>query len=440
MSDLRTHSDDARAGVPLWFGSADGFVRAGTVTATSAGHVHVRMPGLTLGAAVSVERADGSVALAEVVRVDEREAVCAAVTDLAGVMRGTRATSTHSRIGAYVGTALLGCDTDAWGRCANAKHAVVASPVRPPIERRPITRALETGIPAIDAFATLGYGQRMALVAGAGVGKSTLLRQLAERAAVDANVIALIGERGREATELIAGLRATEKNANVTTVCATAEASPHERLCAVRTATAHAETLADEGRDVLLVVDSLTRVAAAWRELAVARGEALAYRGHPPSLPSLLAQIVERAGVRSSGSVTAIYAVLVDGDDLTEPVTDSVRALVDGHIVLSRRAAQAGRFPPIDVLRSLSRLMSVTAGPEHCGYAASVRSALATLEECEDLFAIGAYKPGADRLLDAAVAARRRIDALIFSGDRSMPLAQTLQELTEIARCVNVES
>ncbi|HZW73378.1 MAG TPA: hypothetical protein VFF43_07510, partial [Caldimonas sp.] len=359
--------------------------------------------------------------VAEVIDLDGSLATCVPITSANGVVAGARATSTGARIGSFVGERLLGRDVDAWGRAPDVDDArvVCADDSRQPADRVRIDRPLFTGVASIDALSTIGYGQRIALFAGAGVGKTTLLRRIVERADVDARVIALVGERGREAAELIASLRDDERRPSTTVVCATADAPPLERLAATRTAALHAQALAVSGRDVLLVVDSLTRAATAWREHALEAGEPPAHRGHPPSLASMLATLVERAGAWTSGTVTGIYAVLVDGDDVREPVTDSIRGLLDGHIVLSRRLAEAGTFPAIDVLRSLSRLMPGLATNAHRADAATVRAALATLEEAEDLFAIGAYAPGCDVALDAAVAMRDEIFNFLY-GDQAL--------------------
>jgi len=280
----------------------------------------------------------------------------------------------------------------------------------------------------------MGYGQRIALFAGAGVGKSTLLRRIVDGAAVDARVVALIGERAREAAEAVASLSRSPQWASTTLVCATADAPPAERLAAALTSTAQAEHLAGSGRRVLLVMDSLTRVATAWRELALADGEPAAHRGHPPSLVGALARLVERAGAFRHGSLTAVYAVLVDGDDPYEPVTDALRALLDGHITLCRRLADSGRYPAVDVLRSLSRIMPLVAADGHRRDAALVRRALDTLEKYEDLFAIGAYERGGDFWLDAAVQARPLIEALIFSDSPAVDSTGRLAEIAGVLR------
>ena len=421
---------------PLVYAASDGWRRSGVVRSVSAPSIEVDVPGLTPGACVMVERPGRSSVAAEVIAVAGHRAICAPLESSKGIAVGARAESTLARIGAYVGAPLLGRDADAWGRCEGriGARAVAVDPRPVPTAgRAAISRPLRTGVSAIDAFAPIGYGQRIALMSGAGVGKTTLLRQIVERAHVDARVVALVGERGREAAELIARFAGDARRATTTVICATAESPPVERLAAARTATAHAEALAAGGRDVLLVVDSLTRVATAWREHALAAGETASHRGHPPTMPGVLAGLVERAGARACGSITAVYAVLVEGDDEREPVTDAVRALLDGHVALSRRLAQAGSFPAIDVLRSLSRLMDVVATAGHRSDAALVRGAIAALEHAEDLFAIGAYRPGGDRALDAAVRVRDDIDALIFDGSKPATAGDPLQALAAIA-------
>jgi len=400
------------------------------------------MCGVAAGSVIEIGAGNDSLC-AEVCNLSGWDATCVPLGAMQQVTVGARASSTRAVLGAYCGASMLGQCVDAWGRCAATGDCVVQAPRAGPIpleERRPVSRVLATGIPAIDALCTLGVGQRVALFSGAGVGKSTLLRQIAERTQLDAHVVALIGERGREAAETVARLRESPIWQKTTVVCATAEASPRERFAAARTAIAQAEWLCERGDDVLLTMDSLTRVANAWRELALAAGEAPAHRGHPASMIGTLARMVERAGARRRGSITGIFSVLVDGDDPFEPVTDAVRGLLDGHIVLSRRLADAGCFPPIDVLRSSSRLINALASGEHLRDAALVRKAMATLERAEDLFAIGAYKPGGDPLLDAAVGVRERLDEFIFFGDqadgdpiaRLRELAAGLRERAEV--------
>ena len=408
---------------PIAYPDVDGFVRRGTVQRVTAETIDVRCPALTPGEAVLIEQFNAARPLiAEVAVTDVDGARCAILEHGARVRVGANVLCAGGRVGAYAGDVLLGRALDAWGRDldrAPAKGRIVV-----PLESRsldarargPIERPLRTGIAAIDALTTIGYGQRVALTAGAGVGKTTLLRRVVEHAEVDARVIALVGERGREAAETVRRLRALPEWPRTSLYCATSETSAIERLTAARSATVQAERLCRNGRHVLLVIDSLTRVANAWRELALAAGEPMGPRGYPPSLGSTLARIVERAGARPEGSITAVYAVLVEGDDPFEPVTDAVRALLDGHIELSRRHAQAGRYPAIDVLRSLSRAMPDVASPAQRADAALIRHVLATLENAEDLMAIGAYRAGSDAWLDACVGLRPAIESFIFDG------------------------
>lgn len=406
---------------PLSYRCSDGWTRTGRVTSIGSASLTVRMCGMTAGSMIEIE-ANGGTAFAEVRSVSGSDASCAPLGSIADVTIGARATSSRAILGAFCGESMLGQCVDAWGRGTHGRACFVKAPHLRPLsldERRPVERTLHTGISAIDALCPIGVGQRVAIFSGAGVGKSTLLRQIAEHADVSAHVVALIGERGREAAETVATLRTSPSWPRTTVVLATAECPPRERFAAARTAMAQAEWLCERGYDVLLTIDSLTRVANAWRELALAAGEPPAHRGHPASMIGTLAGIVERAGARSSSSITGVYAVLVDGDDPFEPVTDAVRGLLDGHIVLSRRLADEGCFPPIDVLRSSSRLMNRLASEVHMRDAALVRRALVSLERAEDLFAIGAYKPGGDPWLDAAVAQRERLEEWIYHSQRS---------------------
>jgi flagellum-specific ATP synthase len=426
-------SADHNCSLPLCYKHCDGWTREGRVTSVGRSSLHVHIAGVTAGSVIAIET-NAARRLAEVRSVRDQDAACTPLEETTDIVVGDRATSVRAILGCYCGESMLGQCVDAWGRGGRDDRASVTAPhLRPlPIdERRPIVRSLKTGIAAIDALCTIGVGQRVALFSGAGVGKSTLLRQIAEQADVEAHVFALIGERGREAAETVASLRESVSWPRTTVVCATAECPPRERFAAVRSAMAQAEWLCQHGHDVLLTIDSLTRVANAWRELALESGEPAAHRGHPASMIGTLAGIVERAGARGYGSITGIYAVLVDGDDPFEPVTDAVRGLLDGHIVLSRSLADAGHFPPIDVLRSASRLLGKLASREQLADGALVRRALSALERAEDLFAIGAYRPGGDAWLDAAVAQRDRLERWIFHGAPST--ADPIAELARIA-------
>ncbi|HKW45463.1 MAG TPA: hypothetical protein VJN22_07385 [Candidatus Eremiobacteraceae bacterium] len=402
----------------------DGWLRTGLVVGAAAGHVTLRMPGCVPGSLVSIESRSGPV-LAQVRAVDGGNVRCAPLDERAECAPGNRAAGVGARAGAFVGHALLGSAADGWGRTeatdTTSAEVVRADPPPPlPSQRGVICRSMRTTVGAIDAFAPIGFGQRIALFAGAGVGKSTLVRRILTAAPVHARVFALVGERGREARESIDALRNSRTWPSTSVVCAPAGTSALERVAALHTATAQAEWLCARGLDVLLVVDSITRAAHAWRELALSSGESPSHHGYPPSVAANLASVVERAGARRTGSITGIYAVLVDADDLREPVSDALRGMLDGHVVLDRGLSDAGRYPPIDVLRSLSRLAPVLSSPEHRSDAALARRALDALDRAQDLLAIGAYRPGGDPLLDAALAARPALEALIFDGDGSV--------------------
>lgn len=411
---------------PLTFEHADGFIRYGRVESVSAQIIGVQAPALAPGDVVRLARRGGGDLLAEVRSANAAGVRCTPLGDVSGVVPGAAARCDLGRLGCFVGAELLGNVVDAWGRGGQATARLVAALERPRVplrDRAPVRTILWTGVPGIDAFTAIAYGQRIALAAGAGVGKTTLMQQIVERADVDARVLALVGERGHEAARTCARLRELAVWPRTVAYCATAESPPIERFAAARAACAQAEWLCARNMRVLLVIDSLTRVANAWRDVALAAGEPTAHRGYPPSTPAALAQIAERAGARRHGSITAIFAVLVEGDDEFEPITDAVRALLDGHVALSRRFADAGRYPAIDVLRSLSRAMREVASPQHLADAALVRRALASLQDSEDLFAIGAYRPGADAWLDECVAQRAEIESLVFGDAPREPVA-----------------
>ncbi|MDQ6779662.1 MAG: EscN/YscN/HrcN family type III secretion system ATPase [Candidatus Eremiobacteraeota bacterium] len=409
--------------LPLHHGLCDGFVRRGRVTGVQSGRVVVCMPFVQHGAIVEITRHDGSVAHAEAAELFESGAICTPLDSIDGIALGAPASTTQAAIGAYAGPELLGQVVDAWGRPENGRRpqAGPRTAAVPLAQRAPVTRPLHTGVAAIDAFCTLGKGQRVGLFAGAGVGKSTLLRQIADGVECQAHVLALIGERAREANETIDAMRASDRWRQTTIVCATAGAPAADRLAAMQSALAQADWLCAQGADVLFTLDSLTRVAQAWREVALGAGQPAAQRGHPASMPQLLASILERAGQRTCGSITAVCAVLVDGDDPFEPVSDAARALLDGHIMLSRTLADAARYPAIDILRSSSRLMRALTSRQQRQDAALLRRALYSLEESADLVQIGAYQRGADAWLDAALDVRAELEAWLFSDDGTRP-------------------
>nr|HMQ23575.1 FliI/YscN family ATPase [Planctomycetota bacterium] len=304
------------------------------------------------------------------------------------------------------------------------------------LDRPVIEHVLETKVAAIDGFLTIGRGQRVGIFAGSGVGKSTLLGSIAKASDIDVNVIALIGERGREVQEFLLDTLGPEGLARSVVVVATSDSPALVRVKAVMTALTIAESFRDAGHDVLLTMDSVTRFAMAQREIGLAIGEPPTLRGYPPSFFATLPRIVERLGTTAKGSITGLLTVLVEGDDLNEPVADTLRGLLDGHIVLDRRLAKRGSYPAIDVLASVSRLMPRLVAADLLGVASALRASLALLEETRELRQVGAYQSGADVKLDRAVAIRAELEDLLHHGSQSLDMSTTLARMSNLARQV----
>jgi FliI/YscN family ATPase len=320
-----------------------------------------------------------------------------------------------------VGPQLLGRVIDGLGRPIDARGPLVATaraPLRPealnPLARDPVVAPIATGVRAIDAMLTCGRGQRIGLFGGSGVGKSTLLGMMARGTEADVVVLALVGERGREVRSFLEhdlGPKGLERSV---VVVSTSDSPPLVRIRAAYGATAIAEYFRDQGRNVLLMMDSVTRFAMAQREVGLAAGEPPTAKGYPPSVFAMLPGLLERAGnLRGSGSITAIYSVLVEGDDTNEPIADAVRGILDGHIVLSRDLGARNHYPAIDVLPSVSRTMPEVTDVTHRQKAGLVRDWLAALRDSEDLVNVGAYVPGSNPRVDAALARRTAIDAFL---------------------------
>lgn len=356
----------------------------------------------------------------EVISFEGIETLIAAYGDWSGVRRGNRVELTESVPRVRVGNGLLGRVIDGRGRFLDDRPAPIlphrirlqcepTSPMRRPRIKQP----LGTGVKVIDTLLTCGQGQRMGIFAGSGVGKSTLLGQMARSSTADVNVVVLVGERGREVREFIEKDLGPEGLAKSVVVVATSDEAAILRLRAAFLGTAIAEHFRDAGQNVLLLMDSVTRCALAQREIGLAAGEPPATRGFPPSVFSLLPRLLERSGRTDVGSITAFYAVLVEGDDQHEPITDAVRGILDGHIVLSRRLAERGHWPAIDVLASLSRLFPDLSSSEHQVAAQRLRQILAAYAQAEDLINLGAYVPGSNKLVDTAIRCRSNIDAFL---------------------------
>lgn len=347
-------------------------------------------------------------ALAEVVGFKEGKLLLMPYQNVEGIGPGSSVENTGAPLTVKVDDSLLGHTLDGLGRpdtgelISGKTYSVEAKPPDP-MSRKIIDTVLPLGVKAVDGLITVGKGQRIGIFAGSGVGKSTLMGMFARNTKADINVIALIGERGREVREFVERDLGPEGMKRSVVVVATSDKPALERKKAAQTATAIAEYFRDQGKDVLLMMDSLTRFSMAQREIGLASGEPPVSRGYPPSVYSEMPKLLERAGRSDKGSITGLYTVLVDGDDFNEPITDTARSILDGHIMLDRKIAHKNHYPAIDVLQSISRCMSQIAEREHKMYAGKLKNVLATYNEAEDLINIGAYKTGSNPGIDYAI-------------------------------------
>ena len=371
-----------------------------------------------VGDRCEVMAADGTSVEAEVVGFSGDRLYLMPTGDVHGVKPSARVIPRAGAGFVRVGPELLGRVIDGAGEPLDGRGPLrvedrtrLAGVRLNPLSRAPIERTLDVGVRAINSLLTVGRGQRIGLFAGSGVGKSVLLGMMARYTEADVIVVGLIGERGREVKEFIEKILGEEGRSRSVVVAAPADSTPLMRLHGAWTATAIAEYFRDQGQNVLLIMDSLTRFAQAQREIGLAIGEAPATKGYPPSVFARLPQLVERAGnaAADSGSITAFYTVLTEGDDQQDPIADSARAILDGHIVLSRRIAEAGHYPAIDVEASISRVMHDIVPPAQLQQARRLKQLLSTYEQSRDLIAIGAYQNGTDPRIDAAIAAQSGI-------------------------------
>jgi FliI/YscN family ATPase len=411
------------------------------IVGTTAAATGLRIP---LGSVVEIERHGGLFVPAEVIGFRDDVALLAPLADLHGVRQGSPVRLRRTQNWLRVGPAMLGRVLNAHGTAIDGRPQPAACDRKPlagrapnPVTRPRITEPLSTGIRAIDGLLTCGKGQRMGIFAGGGIGKSVLLGMMARGSSAAVNVIALIGERGREVNEFLErnlGRRGLEKSV---VVVATSDEPAVMRTRAALAATTIAEYFCERGADVLLLMDSLTRYALAQREIGLAAGEPPATRGYPPSVFASLPRLVERAGLTAQGSITAFYSVLVEADDPNEPVSDALRSLLDGHTWLSRKLASRGHYPAIDVLESLSRLMSDVVAPEHRAAATAVRQLLAAYRDHEDLIAIGAYRRAGNRMLDVAIDLHSQIDQFLMQNDGE---ACTIEAARDVLMGIGQES
>ena len=355
---------------------------------------------------------------------------------LKGVIPGAKVTPISDEHGIPVGMSLLGRVIDGVGQpldglgpILTADSALLVNRRLNPLARKPINQPMDVGVRAINAMLTVGQGQRMGLFAGSGVGKSVLLGMMTRGTTADVVVVGLIGERGREVKEFIEEILGAEGRARSVVVAAPADASPLMRLKGSETALTIAEYFRDQGLNVLLLMDSLTRYAQAQREIALAIGEPPATKGYPPSVFAKLPALVERAGngAEGQGSITAFFTVLTEGDDLQDPIADAARAILDGHIVLSRELADSGHYPAIDVEKSISRVMPMVTSEEHMMMARTVKQCYSLYQQNRDLITIGAYQKGADPRLDQAIAIRPKLEQF---------LQQKMKEVVSYSDCL----
>jgi flagellum-specific ATP synthase len=394
--------------------------RSGRVTSLVGLRIEVEGIEAAVTEALLVTRSDGSILPAEVVAVHGAHLACMPLGELSGIRAGDPVEALGRPLPVRVGHDLLGRVLDGLGAPIDdgplprgtEEVGVYAAPPHP-LRRELVDRQLALGVRAIDTAIPCGRGQRLGIFAGSGVGKSSLLSMIARGTDAQVSVVALIGERGREVSEFITRDLGPEGMARSVVVVATSDQPALVRIRSAFTATRIAEWFRDQGADVVLMMDSLTRFAMAQREVGLSAGEPPATRGYPPSVFSVLPKLLERAGAAESGSITGLYTVLVEGDDMNEPIADAARSILDGHIVLSRRLATAGHFPSIDVLESISRVEPAVTTPSQRALVTQLRALLAAYRDAKDLIEIGAYAKGTNRLVDRAIELKPLIDGFL---------------------------
>ena len=386
----------------------------------------------------------GTHVLAEVVGLYDTTVQLMAYGDTKGIEIGCTVTASGSVLQVAVGRQLLGRVLDAVGKAYDKKGEIAASTFYPaiasppdPLDRTPVNKRIVTGVRAIDSLLAVGKGQRLGIFSGSGVGKSTLLGMIARNTNADVNVIALIGERGREVVDFLQRDLGEDGLKRSVVVVATSDQSPIARLRGAYTATAVAEYFRDQGKDVMLMFDSVTRFARAQREIGLAIGEPPAQRGYTPSVFETLPKLLERSGTSQKGSITGFYTVLVDGDDMDEPVSDTVRGILDGHIVLNRKLAQAYHFPAIDVLASISRLSKRVTGPQTQKAVAAIRRSMAAYAQSEDMITVGAYQKGSNAEVDAAIELHPAIENFLMQDEAEKTTIE--KTLTDFGKLAGIE-
>lgn len=415
----------------------------GRVTQVTGTIIKAVVPGVRVGELCELKNPDHSLSLlAEVVGFQQHHALLTPLGEMQGISSNTEVSPTGKTHQVSVGEHLLGQVLDGLGRPLSgvpsqesAQFYPVYQEAPPPMSRKIITKPITLGVRAIDGLLTCGEGQRLGIFAGAGGGKSTLLAKIIRSADVDVIVLALIGERGREVREFIESDLGEEGLKRSVIVVATSDRPAMERVKAAFVATSIAEYFRDQGKRVLLLMDSVTRFARAQREIGLASGEPPTRRGYPPSVFAELPKLMERSGQSDKGSITALYTVLVEGDDMTEPIADETRSILDGHIVLSRKLAAANHYPAIDILRSASRVMNNIVEDKQKLSAGSLRELMAKYEEVELLLKIGEYQVGSDKLADKAIAQQDAINAFLRQRtEEESNLTDTIEQMTQLTK------
>ena len=414
--------------------------RQGSVVRVSGLTVESNGPAAGLGELCGIHMRDGRRVLAEVVGFQNDHLILLPLEHIEGISGGdtvtTRTTPRYINLSENIlGRVLngLGEPIDEKGPLMGSEQRALDASSPPPLSRKKINQPLALGIRSIDGLLTCGKGQRVGVFSGSGVGKSVLMGEIANSSEADVNVVALIGERGREVREFLEGDLGPEGLQRSVVVVATSDSPPIQRVKAAFVATTVAEYFRDKGKNVLFMMDSLTRFAQAQREIGLAAGEPPASKGYCPSVFSLMPRLIERLGCNEKGSITGILTVLVENDDLTDPVADSARSLLDGHIVLSRKLANRGHFPAVDILASISRLMPAIVSDEHKITAQKLREIYATYANAEDLINIGAFSSGSNKRIDGSIALIDRINNFLVQPVRERTgFEQMLSQLTDI--------
>lgn len=409
--------------------------------------VEAQLPKLKIGDLCFIEGVDGDPKAAEVVAFKGDTAQMLLLYDGTGISQGSWVTTTNAAITVPVGDFLMGRLISPLGEpmdgrpldTSKATYVNIEAPPPDPLHRPIIKNKFFTGVRAVDSLLTMGAGQRMGLFAGSGVGKSTMLGMIARNSEADVNVVALIGERGREVKEFMENSLGEEGMARSVLVCATGDQPPLLRMKCLQTATAVAEYFRDQGKKVFLMTDTVTRCAMSGREVGLAIGEPPTMKGYPPSIFSWLQKVLERTGITEKGSITALYTVLMEGDDINDPVVDTVRGIIDGHIFLSRKIAAQNRYPAIDILGSVSRLFTEICDPDHMRAAGKMRELMAVYQDARDLIDVGAYEHGSNPKIDIAIQMMPEIDNFLrqrIADDVSMD--STLGQLKDMMADVQI--